>query len=250
MFKKIMITLGATLLSLLMFTSTIATADNDEYSLDSRSVLTFINATLGAGCILHAAGYHHEIGTVVPIHICEPHVGFRFSRWESYPVDVEFADATAFSTTFIVPDTDYLTIRAIFVSIGATSEFGEVIVAINTTPGASCDLNTGEHNRHYKFGSIVPIRTCGPQVGYRFSHWESFPFDVEFADATALATTFVVPETDFVIITANFVQIDEDELNIEHSSFLRTNAIIVIIGITGIIFTSVIAIRYKSRKIN
>ena len=69
----------------------------------TNETFVLINSTGGTECSLPTHGYSFEIGTVVPIGACGPRVGHRFSHWDVYPADLEITDATALSTTIIVP---------------------------------------------------------------------------------------------------------------------------------------------------
>ena len=98
-------------------------------------------------------------------------------------------------------------------------------------------LHYTEHNfasdslPRFKIGSTVTV-VCEPTLGYQFSHWESHPIAVEFADATALETTFIVPEpgVEYLRINANFVLAEA------HMTYNNNNLSIITVIIRSVIF--------------
>jgi len=175
---------------------------------DNNLISVAIGATPGESCARHTAIYQLEVGTVKSLSICDPLEGYRFSHWESSHVAVEFANAAAPETTFVVPQIpihEIIGITAVFVPIG---DVNLTSIGINATPGESCARHTAIYQ--LEVGTVKSLDICDPLEGYRFSHWESSYAAVEFVDATAPSTTFVVPQTqEVIIITAVFAPIGD-----------------------------------------
>jgi len=185
--------------------------DSESLS-DSRLGHVGVNATPGESCDRHTAIYELEIGTEKSIGICDPLPSFRFSHWESYPVDVEFADPTARETTFIVPYGG-ARITAVFVP-----KDNRVLIRETFSPHSATFCISPNAPSFIEPSKEVEMRLNLNRWGdceYRFSHWSSTVFPripssmgVVFADRITPVTTFIVPEVDSILITANFFHVE------------------------------------------
>jgi len=197
MLKKVIGVLLTALLVLQMIVPTIVVA-NDGYEVDD--VLVYVGVIGNEHCILPDVMHAVEVGSefFLSAEGCDPLPGYRFSHWTSDQA-VEFLDATASTTSFIVPEGGAV-IRLVFVP----EENGNTVsIAVGATPGESCDRHTSIYT--YEVGAVKLLSTCNPLEGFRFSHWESSHDAVEFEDAFAPSTTFIVPDVDFISITAVFL---------------------------------------------
>jgi len=181
---------------------------DDDGGGDDNNLPDFVQINVtGTQCDWPDVIHTPEVGSTFTVSAagCQE-AGYVFSHWES-SVPVEFADATAVTTTFIVPEADsVINITAIFVP---TTINNDVVIGINATEGESCY----RHHALYvlRVGEVKSLSTCDPLPGFRFSHWESSHDAVVFVDATARSTTFVVPQSAVetgIFITAVFVPID------------------------------------------
>ena len=111
---------------------------------------------------------------------------------------VEFADATAAETTFVMPGND-VSVEATFKT--AEPEVEKFAVTVN---GGKSDVAEAAKGDTVKVTAEVP-------EGKVFVNWTGE--GVEFADATAAETTFVMPEK-AVTVTANFKDPDAEKFTI------------------------------------
>ena len=123
----------------------------------------------------------------------------------------------------------------------------KVAVFLTATSGACDPLPDVIH--YYESGILMPLRMCDPLPGFQFSHWSS-NISITIEDKTDPLTNFILPEVEFVIITANFIRVTADELQTESPNFLQTRSIMVVVGISGIVLVSagVIVIKFKNKK--
>jgi len=174
------------------------------------------------------------VGSTIEITANMPAVGYHFSHWVAHfgevsePISLEFADQSASTTTFIIPEVHRLYITAVFVLEedddlpGTNDHLTAVTIDGGAIDGGAIDgvfeegcLTTGQQTPVFEAGTNLLIVACEPQAGYRFSHWVSEwrgqPFLGDFSNRTAPETTFLVPQTstmDPINIRAVFIPIE------------------------------------------
>ena len=167
---------------------------------------TVYYVTVEGGEASHKTAKKGETVTITAI-IPEEH---EFTGWTGE--GVEFADATAAETTFTMPEAD----------VKVTANFKEKVYNVTVENGSS-DIKTA------KKGETVTIKANVPE-GKNFAGWTGE--GVEFADATAEETTFVMPGKD-VNVKANlevldgWVEVGADwfyyEEGVKHTGWLNHN---------------------------
>ena len=140
--------------------------------------VTVVNGT-GSG--------EYEEGATVAITADAPAQGKQFSGWTS--ADVTFADATAATTTFVMPAK----------AVTVTANYEDIPPVTYTVT-----VVNGSGSGEYEEGATVAITADAPAQGKQFSGWTSA--DVTFADASSASTTFVMPAK-AVTVTANYEDI-------------------------------------------
>ena len=112
--------------------------------------------------------------------------GKKFDNWTTG--DVELADSTAATTTFIMPAKN----------VTITANFSDIPVQ-----RYAVTVNGGSGGSEYAEGELVTITASVPE-GKQFDSWSTS--DVTLADSTAATTTFVMPGS-AVTVTSNFSDI-------------------------------------------
>lgn len=153
--------------------------------------LTMSEDPAGSGQALDVDGKGvYPAGATVSIK-AGPATGYGFINWTAQP-PVEFADATADETTFIMP-AQAATITANFEVVH------ELTMAKNPATGGDA-LDVGARGA-YVAGATVTVRAI-PAAGYGFVNWTSQP-EVAFGNVTATETSFTMPG-EAVTVTAHF----------------------------------------------
>lgn len=130
-------------------------------------------------CITNAGASRRE-GEEVTVY-ANTITGKTFKEWSSDDENVQFADKTSGTTTFIMPGND-VTIEAVY---------DDIIYNISVTGGiASSDTAIA--------GETITIRANEPEEGKSFYRWERSS-DVTCADAKSAETTFVMPAKDVTL---------------------------------------------------
>ncbi|MDR1816650.1 MAG: SUMF1/EgtB/PvdO family nonheme iron enzyme [Puniceicoccales bacterium] len=125
-------------------------------------------------------------------------VGYRFVNWKSTAGGV-FADATAASTTFIMP-ANATTITANYEQDGTTTY-------VLTVSGGTIAGTGGKTTGNFAAGTVVSI-VAGTAPGSRFVNWTNAD-GVVFANAAAASTTFIMPAK-ATTISANYKYYETD----------------------------------------
>jgi len=139
----------------------------------------------------------YRAGRLVGIR-AEANAGYRFVNWTAAP-EVVFEDAGSAQTTFVMPDEE-VTVTARFESMPTCT----LTIAADPVAGGVATDEAGTDT--YEAGATVAIGAIAAS-GYRFVSWMAAP-EVEFGDAGAAETTFVMPD-EAVNVTANFVAVWE-----------------------------------------
>ena len=113
----------------------------------------------------------------------------RFTEWSS-EADITFADKTAETTTFIMPDAD--------VSVTANREQSYTVTVTDGT------VTAGLNGAGKAFAGFTVTVAANNVSGHNFTGWTGD--GVEFADAASAATTFTMPGGN-VSVKANYEQI-------------------------------------------
>ncbi len=135
-------------------------------------------------------------GTVVTVTAGEPSdANHYFSGWTASPA-VTFADATALSTTFVMPAED----------VTITANYGEVVSSMftYTTSGSGSITCATESGSNVVSGTTIEM-TAVPSGDYVFTGWSATAGS--FSNASALTTTFTMP-AEAATVTATFAQVD------------------------------------------
>ena len=130
-------------------------------------------------------------GATVTIVAPEAEPGTQFNGWTSTP-EVTFTDADSATTTFRMPASD----------VEITASFENIAYNITMLNGGKAFVN-GEPATTAEAGTVVTIKAGAVSSSARFNGWTTTTEGVEFADASASTTTFVMPMSD-VRITASY----------------------------------------------
>ena len=160
-----------------------------------------------------------EGGDKVTIKADEQAEGMVFDSWTSD--DIEFDDATASETTFIMP--------AKAVTVTATYKYIEYTI---TVENGYADKETA------KIGDVITIEALIPTNGSSFTRWDSN--DVTFEDETNMTTTFIMPAK-AVTVTAVLNNIGTEQGKAETFTLSPNPAdsYIIIEGVSGAAFSIV-----------
>lgn len=121
------------------------------------------------------------VGTSIPV-VCSDITGYTFNGWTCESDLVVFADATALSTTFTMPDVAAVEVVATYTAIVYT-----------ITMDGSCNTATGDGT--FNYGDTVSIACTNAD----FIEWSCDDPTVVFADKTNASTTFVMPAKNIAI---------------------------------------------------
>ena len=173
------------------------TSDNVEVADATSATTTFAmpakNVTLTASYV--KKGFTVEVvsgvadkneafkGDMVTITANAPADGMLFDRWMSD--DVEVADATSETTTFVMP----------VKNVTVTASYVKKTFSIEIVSGVA------DKNEAF-MGDVVTITADAPADGMAFDRWTSD--DVEIADATSATASFVMPARN-VTVTASYI---------------------------------------------
>jgi hypothetical protein len=148
-----------------------------------------ISSTTGGSVTTPGEGvYTYYAATVVDL-LAEAEAGYQFAKWIASAGT--FGDANAAETTFTMPAQD----------VTITAQFGVVYeLAMAADPPAYGEAIDVAAKGAYPAGAEVSIEAVA-NSGYGFVDWTAPAGD--FDDATAVETTFTMPEQD-VTVTANF----------------------------------------------
>ena len=142
-------------------------------------------------------------GTVVTVTAGEASANHNFVNWTASPSSVEFANANAPTTTFVMPAED-VTITANYgaiVSSALTFAAGEGGSIVSATAGGN-PISSGDA---VESGTKISMTAAVTGAGYVFKGWTATAGT--FSDASALTTTFTMPST-AAEVTATFAQVD------------------------------------------
>ncbi|MCF0145554.1 MAG: InlB B-repeat-containing protein, partial [Eubacterium sp.] len=146
------------------------------------------------------ASFHY--GDTVTIH-----AGTRndaaFIGWESDCPDIEFADPTSETTTFVLSTTYYNT--------GIYAIWDETLVTL-TVHHEGVGIDSDDTHENIKAGEAIEIKVL-PRKGYRFAGWNCNDEEVVFEDASQMITRMTMPSR-HVTVTASWEAI-EYELKVE-----------------------------------
>jgi len=131
-------------------------------------------------------------GAIVTIVADAPAPGTEFNGWTTTTEGVEFADADLAETTFRMPASD----------VEITASFQNIAYKITMRNGGTAYVD-GEEATTAEAGTVVTIKAGAVSSSARFNGWTTTTEGVEFADASASTTTFVMPMSD-VRITASY----------------------------------------------
>lgn len=167
-----------------------ANAENTTFVMPANNVTVTANFVQGepeffAVTVINGTGAGNFVaGATVTVTADAPSVGYEFAGWSGA---VTFDNADASIATFVMPANDVI-VTAVFVEEGQQLERFAVTVV------------NGLGSGNFFVGETVTIDAVAPMAGYIFTGWTG---NVEFADANAESTTFVMPAND-VNVTATF----------------------------------------------
>lgn len=135
-------------------------------------------------------------GAVVRVTAAAASAGYNFSGWTASPSSVEFANAKAPITTFVMPAED----------VTITANYGEVVSSkfTYTTSGSGSITCLTASDASVASGTEISM-TAVPSGDYVFTGWSTTAGT--FSNPYALTTTFTMP-AEAATVTATFAQVD------------------------------------------
>ena len=159
--------------------------------------LTMAVAPAGAGTATDVSGASpYSTGVTVSIRAVAG-TGYQFSHWTASPA-VVFADASAATTTFTMPEAD----------VTVTANFEErtvytLTMAVSPIIGGTATASPAGPD--YEVDAVINIQASAAS-GYQFSHWTAGAGVL--GNPNLSLTTFTMPATD-VTVTATFTVVQE-----------------------------------------
>ncbi len=147
-------------------------------------------------------GGKFKAGDTVTITANTPQTGQTFTNWTTATAGVNFASATAATTTFVMPASD-VTVTANY-SGGGNNPGGDTNKPGDDKKKYKVTVNYGSGSGEYEAGATVNITANAPESSSKvFSRWTTSNSGLGFSNANAVSTSFVMPATD-VTVTANY----------------------------------------------
>ncbi|CAH1057408.1 endo-alpha-N-acetylgalactosaminidase family protein [Paenibacillus pseudetheri] len=144
--------------------------------------------------VVHGKGSgNYAQGATVTIAAYSAPEGQQFDKWMTDNISVEFEDASAQATTFVMPGE----------AVKVTATYKDVVA-----PGQDYAVKVvhGKGSGNYAQGATVTIAAYGAPEGQQFDKWMTDNISVVFEDASAQSTTFVMPG-EAVKVTATYKDI-------------------------------------------
>ncbi|WP_314587816.1 endo-alpha-N-acetylgalactosaminidase family protein [Paenibacillus terrigena] len=138
---------------------------------------------------------NYSQGTTVTLAAYGAPEGQQFDKWITDNISVVFKDASAQSTTFVMPGE----------AVKVTATYKDV-----TDPGQeyTVEVVNGEGSGNYAQGATVTLAAYGAPEGQQFDKWMTDNISVVFKDASAPSTTFVMPG-EAVKVTATYKDVTD-----------------------------------------